>query len=348
MNNKGRNRKAKRKIRIVFLFGAMLSINLILLLQLRGRLQSVDRLLGQVQGRVEILEGDIGIAPPTGRNSVDTVTATAGITGVVAGSYADQMGLEQVDKPKVRTNKEIVSCLQKLGKENDLIQQVAEHAVNYPDQLLEALANNPELADFAVNYLEKKGTTTGEGLTDDEKAQEFPLFLQWDPRWGYASYGDDSVVGLSGCGPTALSMVLWYLTGNEELTPDKIAEYSMQNGYYISGTGTAWLLLEDVPRLYGIWVTQPKADAYTIKQVLDSGDIVILSMGPGDFTIGGHFIVVYGYTEEGFLVNDPNCVARSRRVWTWEELKDQIKNMWLFSKDVPISTVPPEVYFEVR
>lgn len=356
MNNRGRNpRKNKsqrvakrRRITFFFLFfSAMLLIYLFLLLQLRGRIQSVDRLLGQVQGRVEMLEGDIGIVPPTGGNDVDTVPATASITGVVADSYADRMGLEQVDRPKMRTNKEIVSHLQKLGKENDLIKQVAEHAGDYPDQLLEALANNPELADFAVNYLEKKGTTTGEGLTDSEKAKEFPLFLQWDPRWGYASYGDDSVVGLSGCGPTALSMVLWYLTGNEDLMPDKIAEYSMKNGYYISGTGTAWLLLEDVPRLYGIWVTQPRADAFTMKQALDDGDIIILSMGPGDFTIGGHFIVIYGYTEDGFLVNDPNCVARSRRVWTWEELKDQTKNMWVFSKNRPINTVPPEVYYKV-
>ena len=339
MNNKRRKsrktksiRAVKRKRRILFLFGAMLLLNLFLLLQLPRKIQSVDQLLGQVQGKVSMLEGDIGIVSSAGGDDMDAIPVTVGIGGVVADSYADKMGLEQVDKPKVRTNEEIVSYLKELGKTNDLIKQVAEHAGNYPDQLLEALANNPELADFADNYLEKKGTVSGEGLTDNEKAHEFPLFLQWDPRWGYASYGDNSVVGLSGCGPTALSMVLWYLTGNEDLTPDKIAEYSMKNGYYISGTGTAWLLLEDVPRLYGIWVTQPKADANTIKQALDDGDMIILSMGPGDFTIGGHFIVVYGYTEEGFLVNDPNCVARSRRVWTWEELKDQIKNMWLFSK----------------
>lgn len=324
----------------------MLLIDLSLLIQLRGRIQSVDQLLGQVQGKVSMLEGDIGIESLSGRDE-NTVATAAGIGGVVEDSYADKMGLEQVDKPMERTYKEIVSRLQKLGKENGLIREVAENAGAYPDQLLEALANNPEMADFAVNYLEKKGTTTGEGLTDNEKAQEFPLFLQWDPRWGYASYGDDSVVGLSGCGPTALSMVLWYLTGNEELTPDKIAEYSMKNGYYISGTGTAWLLLEDVPRLYGIWVTQPKADAFTMKQALDSGDVIICSMRPGDFTIGGHFIVIYSYTEDGFLVNDPNCVARSRRVWTWEELKGQIKNMWVFAKNRPVSTVPPEVYFEI-
>ena len=140
------------------------------------------------------------------------------------------------------------------------------------------------------------------------------------------------MIGLSGCGPTALSMVLWYLTGNEELTPDKIAAYSMENGYYLQGTGTAWQLMEDMARRYGIKVEQPKADERTMRQALDNGSVIICSVGPGDFTLGGHFIVIYGYTDEGFQVNDPNCVARSRRIWSWEELEDQIKNIWVFTR----------------
>ena len=317
----------------------LLSVNLFLLLQARGKMQSMHENLSQVMGRVEVLEDDLGIVPTSEHVDGETAANSKGQTGIAAQSYADQVGLDQVDKPKERTYREIISRLKELGQESSLIQQVVDNAKNYPEQLLEALANNPELQDFAAHYLENKGTVTGEGLTEGEKSQEFPLFLQWDPRWGYASYGDNSVVGLSGCGPTALSMVLWYLTGNEELTPDKIADYSMKNGYYISGTGTKWLLLEEVPPLYGIWVSQPEADDSIMKEALDGGDIIILSMVPGDFTVGGHFIVIYGYTEEGFLVNDPNCVARSRRTWTWEELKDQTKHMWVFSKDRPVAGV---------
>ena len=344
-----RNVWRRKKLLWLVLLWILLIVNLFLLLKTHGKMRSMNEELSQVMGRVEVLEDESGIVPAADPADGETAANSKGQTAISAESYVDQVGLNQVDKPKKRTYREIISRLQELGKESSLIQQVADNARNYPEQLLEALANNPELQDFADHYLEKKGSVTGEGLTDNEKAQEFPLFLQWDPRWGYASYGDDSVVGLSGCGPTALSMVLWYLTGNEELTPDIIAEYSMKKGYYISGTGTAWLLLEDVPPLYGIWVSQPEADAFTMKQALDRGDIIILSMGPGDFTIGGHFIVVYGYTEEGFLINDPNCVARSRRTWTWEELKDQTKHMWVFSKESPVNTVWPQVkFYEVQ
>lgn len=53
-------------------------------------------------------------------------------------------------------------------------------------------------------------------------------------------------------------------------------------------------------------------------------------MGEGDFTLEGHFIVIYGYDENGFLVNDPNCVSRSRKSWSFGELEGQVKNIWSF------------------
>ena len=54
-------------------------------------------------------------------------------------------------------------------------------------------------------------------------------------------------------------------------------------------------------------------------------------MSAGDFTASGHFIVIYGYDEEGYLINDPNCVARSREHWSWDRLEKQIKNIWIYS-----------------
>ena len=53
-------------------------------------------------------------------------------------------------------------------------------------------------------------------LTEKELQEEYPLFLQWDKRWGCLAYGDDSNVAISGCGPTTLAMAVVALTGNEE------------------------------------------------------------------------------------------------------------------------------------
>ncbi len=255
-----------------------------------------------------------------------------------AQSIADQIqdaGGQEVSKPVERTEEEVLERLGELAQESDAIRSVYENCAAYPDELLSALANNPEMADFATGYPEGFGEERSDEdcrLTADECGQAHPLFLQWDTRWGYCPYGTQSCIGLAGCGPTCLSMALFYLTGDDRLTPDRIAEYAMNNGYYVDGTGTAWALMEDVPKLYGIQVTSLSAAAGNLTAVLDNGGVIICSVGRGDFTTSGHYIVIYGYDSGGFLVNDPNCIARSARKWTFSELKPQLKNIWAYTK----------------
>lgn len=249
--------------------------------------------------------------------------------------YAELCGLSEVEKPMQRSRREVLERLADLAEDSDVIKEIYEEKASYPDKMLEALANNPEMANYVAGYPEmakrpSEDRKSGGGITEREKEQEYPLFLQWDPRWGYMEYGEYSNVGLAGCGPTCLSMVLFYLLENEELTPDKIARYSMDNGYYVWGTGTAWALLEDYPALYGVNARQSGNSEELMKAALDQGRLIICSMGPGDFTAGGHFIVIYGYDKNGFHVNDPNCVARSRKQWTYEELGRQIKQIWTY------------------
>ncbi|MCH5281119.1 MAG: C39 family peptidase [Lachnospiraceae bacterium] len=245
-------------------------------------------------------------------------------------NYVETIDVINVEKPMDRTAREVLQKLNELGNANPTIMEVYQNHSLYPDDLLAALANNPEMADFVAGYLNRENHGA-EGLTASEKEQEHPLFLQWDPRWGYKSYGTESNIGLAGCGPTCLSMVLFYLTGDETLTPDKIAKYSMDNGYYMQGTGTAWALMEDVPKRYNIKVSTLSKSADNMKAVLDNDSIIICSMGKGDFTAFGHFIVIYGYDENGFFVNDPNCIARSRRNWTYSEIEKQIKKIWVYT-----------------
>lgn len=243
--------------------------------------------------------------------------------------YVDSLETWEVGKPIERTEAEVLQRLGELGQTSSLIEGIYQNHSRYPKELLAALANNPEMADFVSGYPDQNEMTGG--ITASEKEQEFPLFLQWDKRWGYESYGD-SCIGLAGCGPTCLSMVLFYLTRDEMYTPDKIAAYSVENGYYVEGTGTSWVLMEDVAKLYGIKVNSISSTANNMRAVFDNGGIIICAMGKGDFTISGHYIVIYGYDNEGFMINDPNCVARSGRRWTFSEIETQIKSIWVYDK----------------
>lgn len=234
----------------------------------------------------------------------------------------------EVKRPVERTEKEVIEHLQALAKKNKDYKNICENADAYPAQLLAALANNPEMLDFVKGYLENDGVLVGE-LTKREKKQDYPLFLQWDSRWGYSSYGSSNI-GLSGCGPTCLSMAAYSLTRDADITPAKVAAYSESQGFYVEGTGTSWSLMTEGAAAFGITGTELPLDEDRMKQALDAGHPIICAMAAGDFTTAGHFIMIYGYDKKGFHVNDPNCIARSEKIWTYEELRPQIKNLWYY------------------
>lgn len=213
-------------------------------------------------------------------------------------------------------------------KESSDWEKVFENRELYPAYLLDALELNPELLEFVKGFPESGPEVSG-GISQGESEQKYPLFLQWDSRWGYVPYGD-SVIGLAGCAPTCLSMVVYSLTRNEAATPDMFAEYSTKQGYYVEGTGTSWELLTDIPAKYKVKAKTLGLDETAMKNHLDRGHLLICSMGPGDFTMTGHFIVLYGYGKEGFYVNDPYSRIRSSQSWDYETLKGQIKNIWVY------------------
>lgn len=308
-----RKNRFKRKV-----FNLSIILILILLLLSIGNIYAQ---LAELQATMKRLEGGV--------RGTSHIYAEEQEQGQEQTDYVSSIVSVEVEKPIERTKEEVLERLNELGQNNSVIQEIYDNHSQYPQELLSALANNPEMAVFAADYPGHNGRKSG-ALTSAEKRQEHPLFLQWDPRWGYQPYGSGSCIGLAGCGPTCLSMALFYLTGDDKLTPDEIAEYSMENGYYVEGTGTAWALMEDVPKLYGIGVTKLSAEESSIRAVLDNGGVVICSMGRGDFTTSGHYILIYGYDREGLLINDPNCVARSSRHWSFDDLKYQMKNIWAY------------------
>ena len=147
-----------------------------------------------------------------------------------------------LSKPVDYSLNQAIRQLEQMEASDERYAQIVENAEKYPEKLLINLANNPEMIAFVADY---KGNTRDYDkaeLTEKELQEEYPLFLQWDKRWGCLAYGDDSNVAISGCGPTTLAMAVVALTGNEEATPAAIAKFAMQEGFYMSGTGTMWSL----------------------------------------------------------------------------------------------------------
>lgn len=237
----------------------------------------------------------------------------------------------EVAAPQKLESSEVHRRLKELAGQSAQYEQIYENADKYPENLLAALCNNPEMLEFVQGYLESDGKVTG-GLRRSEKnSNGIPLLLQWDQRWGYAAYGDNNI-GLSGCAPTCLSMVAVGLTGNEQATPNAIADYAMKEGYYVEGTGTAWSLMTDGCRKFGVVGTALGLDKDTVLSKLKNKKPIICSVRSGDFTTTGHFIVLTGVEDGKIKVNDPNSKKRSTKLWEYEKLEGQIRNLWVFDK----------------
>lgn len=200
----------------------------------------------------------------------------------------------------------------------------------YPQELIDLLENNEETRAFVLGYPENKDKEFDINLSKEAKSDGIPLFMQWDKRWGYEQYGSN-MIALTGCGPTCLSMVYIGLTGDASMNPKEMAVFSEENGYYTEN-GTSWSFMTEGAEKLGLTAEELPLDENCIKQRLLEKNPIICSMGTGDFTTKGHFIVLTGVDKNGnILLNDPNSKKNSEEAWDYMRLERQIKNLWAYT-----------------
>lgn len=291
----------------------------------RKRIREVIRLvfmivilIGLLTVAKRISRLDLGDITRAGRNNQDSIAG-----------YIEESDTT-LAVPAMREGDAIREQIQKLAEKDLDYQEIYDRYDEYPQQLMLALGNNPEMLPFVQGYLDAEPVAQG-GLSKEELDADLPLLMQWDKRWGYAPYGS-SDVAIAGCAPTCLSMVIVGLTGNADATPDQVAAYAQEAGYYQEGTGTAWAIMTEGCEYYGIHGTELSLDKSVVMKHLDAGEPIICSMRPGNFTVAGHFIVLKKEVNGKIMVNDPNSRARSKVLWKYETLESQIKNLWAFSR----------------
>ena len=243
-------------------------------------------------------------------------------------TYVQENGNAWDKAPLRDLEPESAERLQELADSDRAVRNILENAGDYPLSLLELLANNPETIGFVEDYPAHKDDVPPDTVGRVTPG-EIPLLLQWDTRWGYTAYGSD-FLAITGCGPTCLSMVAAGLTGDDTITPHRVAEYAANNGYYVDGAGSTWSLMTEGCRNFGLWSRELPLDESVMRSELEAGAPIVCSMLPGDFTETGHFIVIVGAEQDGFRVNDPNSPERSELVWSYETIASQIGNLWAF------------------
>lgn len=251
--------------------------------------------------------------------------------------YMAASGSREIESDEVQSDSKRVSVQGIVPKETETqeekVKRVRKEAkeAGYPETVIELLSKNPETVRFVENYGENKDRTPALEIAELKKG-EIPQLLQWDARWGYDPYGTD-IVAVCGCGPTCLSMVISGLTGDKTLTPAKIARYGTEQGYITNENDTRWVFMYEAAKEWGIHCEEKMLSAAELKEELEAGHPVICSVGPGDFTQIGHFIVLAGYEDGKIIVHDPFSQKNSDKRWEYTKFKDQIKSMWVYSSD---------------
>ena len=212
-----------------------------------------------------------------------------------------------------------------------MVHAYADHAGipygKYPKDLIALLETSPEARNFVLDYPVRKDMDIDLSAYDRTSV---PLFLQWDPMWGYEKYGS-GCIGQTGCGPTCLAMAGYYLTGEERFNPRDVAQFAAKTGYYASGYGSSWARIREGAGELGLTAKEQPLVKGKMVDAVEKGHPVILALGKGDFTSSGHYIVLTGWENGAFRVNDPNSRVRSEKRWTYEELETQIRNIWEIS-----------------
>lgn len=197
----------------------------------------------------------------------------------------------------------------------------------YPRSLIDLLERNPETEEFVLEYPFRKELEQPPFQYD--LSEGVPLMMQWDQRWGYKRYGSD-MAAITGCGPLCLAMAGYYVSdGDDRFHPEKMMAFAEENGYYSKGNGSSWTLISEGGVKLGLDVTEIPLVKKRVMDNLEVNNPIICSMRAGDFTTTGHYIVLVG-AEDGLIrVNDPNSYENSQKLWSYEQIEGQIRNLWV-------------------
>ncbi|EFM11316.1 Peptidoglycan-binding domain 1 protein [Paenibacillus curdlanolyticus YK9] len=166
---------------------------------------------------------------------------------------------------------------------------------------------------FSPDALNAAGVRVGGGGSSAASSKKLVYYNQEDARWRNLLYSNrrdaSQTVGTSGCGPTCAAMAISTLTG-KALLPPVLAKFAVDNGFRTMDSGTAWGFFGKIAPVHGVRCVQT-SDWEDAKHALaQDGHLVIASMRPGHFTLGGHYILLHGIIKRSMdawiEVLDPN------------------------------------------
>lgn len=231
-------------------------------------------------------------------------------------------------KPKKKSDikEDLIKNVEAAAKKDKKAQWVYDNFYNLDDVDAYLTGNDPDTIEFIYNKNHKFTDFNfykGESVKLKRKT---PYYLQWDNRWAYDNLYPTNI-GISGCGPTSLSMIISRLTNNL-IYPNEMAQKASK---FMNDGGMDWAFIDHIAKEYNLKVTDINLDKDKMIKALEDGPLLI-SVGRGYFTLYGHILVIDSYKDGKFIINDPNSVKNSIIGWEYDDISDQILKIRKFSK----------------
>lgn len=169
-------------------------------------------------------------------------------------------------------------------------------------------------------------------------------YLQTDPKWAaldYSAPGEKTTIGASGCGPTAMAMVLatW---ADKSVNPKTECAWALAHGYKAPRQGTYYGYFVPAAARYGLKARQLSwANIYgnsksplheEARKTVGAGHLVIACMGKGLWTSSGHYVLVWKVQGNTIYINDPASTRAVRTQGDYDLFKQQVKYYWVIER----------------
>ena len=132
-------------------------------------------------------------------------------------------------------------------------------------------------------------------------------------------------------------MVYMAVTGKADVTPYVMGQLATSKGYTDDSSGTYGNFVDVAARHYRLAHRELGITVADLEDYLGRGYIMIASMGPGEFSTSGHFIVITGKSADGkLIIHDPYSKIHTEKSWEPSTIVSQMKRLHAFK--LPAST----------
>lgn len=219
---------------------------------------------------------------------------------------------------------------------NSMAEYIIENEALYTKDIIDIYYSDNEKLEFVYNYAFHKDDYITMNFTNEElKSDTVPALYMNDPRWGY-EYINEMTISESGCAGVAVTMANLYLNNNGDADPVRVMDVAKSMSAitifdfvvadYISDIALSFGMKADGVNCYQNQKTGVEHNEL-IAALDEENAVVMVNMMSEPF--GNHMIIIRGYNDKGYYINDPASPENTAMLWDYETIEQGVAFYWI-------------------